>query len=184
MTAAATTGPAQAPRPASSMPATASTPRPQSRRSMRMSGIGAAAEPLGARSARRSGRGARGSTFADARRLTGEPAEEVELCSADLAMADDLHLVDSRRGEHERSLDSNAVGDAADLERAIQAVRPMQPDHHALEDLNALFAAFHDLHVDADGVSHFHLSAAFTAAAHHPMQLGQASSGPGPAVAT
>jgi len=74
-------------------------------------------------------------------------------------MADDLHLVDPGRGEHERSLYSNVVGDPSYLESAIQLLRSMLPDHDAFEDLNALLAAFDDLHVHAHGVADFDGSA-------------------------
>src|SRR5688572_11028951 len=88
--------------------------------------------------------GTGGSPLADARRLAGEPAEKVELGSADLTMADDLHLVDARRREHERALDAYAVRDSTYFERPIQTLRAVHPDHHSLEDLDAFLPALDD----------------------------------------
>lgn len=78
-------------------------------------------------------------------------------------MADDLHLVDSRRRKHERALDTHSVGDATDLERAVEAIRPVQADHHPFEYLDPLFTALDDPDVDTNGVPNFDLGAALAA---------------------
>jgi hypothetical protein len=64
-------------------------------------------------------------------------------------MAHHLNLVDAGRGEHERSLHTNVVGDPANGEGPIELLRSMLADHDPFEDLDALFAAFDDAHVDA-----------------------------------
>src|SRR3954466_6920629 len=84
--------------------------------------------------------------------LPTEVAQVVQLGPADVAAGHDLDLLEDRRVERERPLDTHAEGDLADREGAADA-GALHPDHHALEDLDAGARAFGDLDVDLDGVS-------------------------------
>src|SRR5205085_8549243 len=154
MTQAATTGPARQPRPTSSVPAMARKPKSRSRRSTadisarransaktwptRRSFFAAARLAL--------------ALFFDARGFAAEIPEVVELCASDPAMAFNLDLVDGRRVEGEHPLHAHAAGNLAHGEHLPGAAAAAR-DHQALEDLNALFLAFFDLHVDPDRVA-------------------------------
>src|SRR6185295_9456207 len=99
MTAAATTGPARGPRPASSTPAIRVTPVFQAFASYRYGAVGGGT-PGGASLLLVGGGGGRhdaGALFLDARRLARERAQVVELAATDLPAAHHVHLLDARR---------------------------------------------------------------------------------------
>src|SRR5439155_14125595 len=133
-TAAATTGPASGPRPASSTPATRARPARHACPSYR---YGADAGAMG-RSITSFGPGLAGrrhghhALFLVARGLAGEPAEIVELRAPHLAVPHDVDLLDAGRMEGERPFDADAVGDASHRERGAAAFAAL-PDDDALE---------------------------------------------------
>src|ERR1051326_7653115 len=154
ITHAATTGPARQPRPTSSVPAIERKPKSRSRRSI--ADISATrANSANTRATRRSFFAALFlalALFFDARGFAAEIPEVVELCAADAAMTFDLDLIDRRRIEGEHSFDSDSSGDLADGEHLARTTA-FARDDETLEDLDALFVAFLDLHVDLDGVA-------------------------------
>src|SRR5436190_1578883 len=153
MTAAATTGPARQPRPTSSVPATARKPKSRSRRSTEHSSA-TRANSAKRRAWRRSS--AVGflalALFFDAGGFAAEIPEVVELCASDPAMAFNLDLIDRRGVEGEHPLHADAARNLADGEH-LPRPAALARDHDALEDLDALFVAFLDLHVDPDRVA-------------------------------
>ena len=93
-----------------------------------------------------------GVAVANSRGLTGQITKIVEAATAYDALALDLDFVDSRRVEREGSLDTNTVGGFPYGERsAIAALAAANAD--ALEYLNTLFIALHDLGMDSYGVT-------------------------------
>src|SRR5919198_128062 len=150
MTAAATTAPANGPRPASSRPATRVTPVRQAWASYRHGADGGGVTPGRARLL---GGGAGGdhvhTLLAQPRRLAGERAEIVELRAAHTSVTHHVDALDPRRVERERSLHADAVRDATHGKRGARALTP-PPDHGAVEDLRPLLLAFDDPHVDPD----------------------------------
>src|SRR5262245_4992521 len=148
-TAAATTGPASGPRPASSTPARRVTPRRQAACSKRYG----APEPTSRGSAtvlaRSRNRG--DALLLEARRLAHQVAEVVELRPPHRRPLHHLDLVDPRRVHRERALHAHPVGDAAHRERGPGAA-PATADHHALEGLQALLLALDDLDHHLHGV--------------------------------
>src|SRR5690348_11890894 len=90
--------------------------------------------------------------FLDLGGLPAKVAQVVQLRPADVAAGDDLDLLEDRRVERERPLDTHTEGDLADRERASDA-GALEPDHDALEDLDAGAGALRDLDVDLDGVA-------------------------------
>src|SRR5205085_8960730 len=80
----------------------------------------------------------------------------VELCAVDVADRRHLDLVDLRRVQRERPLDTDAERLLADRERLARARSlPLQDD--ALEDLDPLALALDHLEVHAHRVSRFEL---------------------------
>src|SRR5436190_6911542 len=153
MTAAATTGPARQPRPTSSVPATARKPKSRSRRSTEPSSATRASSAKWRTWRRSSAVGFLAlALFFDAGGFAAEIPEVVELCASDPAMAFNLDLIDRRRVEGKHPLHTDAAGNLADGEHLPRAAA-LAGDHDALEDLNALFVAFLDLHVDPDRVA-------------------------------
>jgi len=67
-------------------------------------------------------------------------------------MAFNLDAIDRRRIEREHSLHPHASGYFPDGEHLARAASLARNDE-ALEDLDALFVALFDLHVDLDGVA-------------------------------
>src|SRR3954452_17372681 len=90
--------------------------------------------------------------FFDARGFTAEIQEVVELCAADPAMAFNLDAIDRGGVEREHALHADSAGDLAHGEHLAGAAT-LAGDDDALEDLDALFLAFLDLHVDFDRVT-------------------------------
>src|SRR5512141_636800 len=162
MTAAATTGPARGPLPASSTPAGAEYPRPRAFASKPSNGT---ALLLGR--FRGIGRALCGSfgrdddpllrkpvlLLPDARLLPGHLAQVEELRAADVAFLLHLDLFEEGRVDRVGALDADAVRLLADLERGGDGV-PVEADHDPLEILDALLLAFLDPRVDPDGVPH------------------------------
>src|SRR5712691_1751190 len=117
-TAAATTGPASGPRPASSTPAMRLRPVFQAFASYRYGAAGGT--PGGSRRllfARGGGGHGAGALFLEPRRLAGEVTQVIELRAAHPAAPHDVHALDPGRVQRERALDADAVGDAAHGER-------------------------------------------------------------------
>src|SRR5512135_2364450 len=133
-TAAATTGPASGPRPASSTPASRRTPRANHASSTA---------------------GSSTSTFAllpDPPRLAGEPAQVGELRAADLPLPHHLHRPHARPVQREDPLHAHARGPLPHRERlADPAAEP--PPAHALERLEALLLPLLDAHHHLHGVA-------------------------------
>src|SRR5512141_326550 len=162
MTAAATTGPARGPLPASSTPAGAEYPRPRAFASKpsngtalllgRFRGIGRALcgpfgrddDPLLRKPVL---------LLADARLLPGHLAQVEELRAADVASLLHLDLFEEGRVDRVGTLDADAVRLLADLERGGDGV-PVETDHDPLEILDALLLPFLDPREDPDGVPH------------------------------
>src|SRR6185503_16318261 len=88
----------------------------------------------------------------DARRLTREVAEVVQLRATDAAATSNDDLGEHRAVDREDALDTDAVRDLADGERFADA-RATTRNAHAFERLNALLFAFLHAHVDAKGVA-------------------------------
>src|SRR4051794_37373269 len=88
----------------------------------------------------------------DACGFTAEIPEVVELCAADPAMAFNLDAIDAGGVEREHALHADPARNLANGEHLARSTA-FTGDHHALEDLNALFVAFFDLDVDLDGVA-------------------------------
>src|SRR5438128_1997054 len=150
-TAAATTGPARGPRPASSMPATIRRPARQSAASR--SSVGRrrlTSPPAPVRPPAPSppplppppppppprlllGRAA---LLADARGFPGKAPQEIELGAAHPALADQLDLGDRRGVQREDPLHADAGGDLAHGERLVDAPAAAA-DAYALERLQA-----------------------------------------------
>src|SRR5262249_39266621 len=87
----------------------------------------------------------------DAGGLAAQGTQVVELGPAHLAAAHDLDLVDVRRMQREDALDPDAARDLADGE-GLPGAAPAAADDHPLEDLDTLFIALDDTHVDAHRV--------------------------------
>src|SRR5690606_23118585 len=89
---------------------------------------------------------------AQARLLPAELAQVVEVGAANVAAAHDLELLDLRGVHGVDALDTHAVADLANGE-GLAETAALAPDHHTLEDLDALLLAFLDAIVDADLVA-------------------------------
>src|SRR5512135_717780 len=169
MTAAATTGPARGPLPASSTPAGAEYPRPRAFASKPSNGTALLLGRLrgGGRRFRGIGRALCGPfgrnddpllrkpvlLLADARLLPGHLAQVEELRAADIAPLLHLDFFEEGRVDRVGALDADAVRLLADLERGGDGV-PVEADHDPLEILDTLLLAFLDPRVDPDGVPH------------------------------
>jgi hypothetical protein len=79
-------------------------------------------------------------------------AEVVELGAADLALVGDFNLGNAWGVERENTLNAFAVGNLADGERSIHTGTATSEDD-ACEDLDTLFATFHNAGVNLDGVA-------------------------------
>src|SRR5581483_217695 len=88
----------------------------------------------------------------DPRPLADTAAQVVELRAVDVADRDDLDLLDLRRVERERPLDTDAERLLAHGERLAHA-GALPLEHDPLEHLEAPPLALDHLEVDADGVS-------------------------------
>src|SRR5437588_586282 len=152
MTQAATTGPARQPRPTSSVPAIAR--KPESRRRRSTADISAIRANSAKRfvTSRSAGFGVAFALFFDAGCFTAESPEVIEFRAADPAMAFNLDVIDAGRVQGEHALHADSAGDFADGEHLPRAAA-FARDHQTLKNLNALFVAFFDLHVDFDRVS-------------------------------
>src|SRR5689334_454419 len=84
--------------------------------------------------------------------LAAQVAQVVELGAADVTAGHDLDLLEDRGVQREGALDTDAEGDLPDGEAATDA-RALDPDHDALELLDAGARALDDLHVDVDRVA-------------------------------
>ena len=119
---------------------------------------GAAGSRLDAADPRRRPRAPHGSPWlrlaqlADPRLLADAATEVVELRAIDVTDHRDLELLDLRRMERERALDTDAERLLADGER-LARTRSLALDDDALEDLDALAGALDHLEVDADRVT-------------------------------
>src|SRR5437667_221135 len=78
----------------------------------------------------------------------------------------------ARRGKQEGPLHPHAMGDAANLEGAVEALRAMQSDHHAFEDLDPFFTALDHFDVHAYGISDLNRRAAFALTFQYLVQFG------------
>src|SRR5688572_26435250 len=88
----------------------------------------------------------------DARGFSAEIPEVVELRTTDPAMTFYLDSINRGGVEREHSLHTNTTRDLADSEHLARAAT-LAGEDDALEDLDALFVAFLDLHVDLDRVA-------------------------------
>src|SRR5512134_883358 len=168
ITAAAITGPASGPLPASSTPAGERYPR--SRASFSKPTYGTALllrGGLGRRFGRGAFRRALGGDddpllgepvlpLADARLLPGHLAEVEQLRPADVALLLHLDLLEEGGVDRIGALHADAVRLLADLEGGGDAV-PVEPDDDPLEILDALLLSLLDPGKDADGVPHVEL---------------------------
>src|SRR3954451_12429094 len=152
MTQAATTGPARQPRPTSSVPAMARKPESRSRRSITDISAMRASSANSEFWSFSPGVDLRFALFFDARGFTAEIPEVVELCAADPAMAFNLDAIDAGRVQREHALHADSTGDFAHGEHLTRAAA-FARDDQTLKDLDALFVAFFDLHMDLDRVS-------------------------------
>src|SRR3990172_7495762 len=156
-TAAATTGPASGPRPASSTPATVRNTLARARASKPSKILLVALRLL-------RGRGVRRllpdpvPLLPDPGLLPGDLPEEEELRPADVALLLDLDLLDPRGVQREGPLDPHAVGFLPDLEGGGDRVA-VESDHDPLEVLDPLLLPFPDPEVHAHRVPRLELRA-------------------------
>src|SRR3990172_2672438 len=154
-TAAATTGPASGPRPASSTPATVRNTLARARASKPSKILLVALRLL-------RGRGVRRllpdpvPLLPDPGLLPGDLPEEEELRPADVALLLDLDLLDPRGVQREGPLDPHAVGFLPDLEGGGDRVA-VESDHDPLEVLDPLLLPFPDPEVHAHRVPRLEL---------------------------
>ena len=139
-TAAATTGPASGPRPASSTPATKR--RPASQASLSCSSMACR----------------RLADFLQTSGFAGAFAQIVQLRAADGGGAFDFDLRDVRGVERKHAFDAFAEGDAADGEGFVGAAAIAGDDGSSVH-LDAFLVAFADFHVHADGVTNLMIEA-------------------------
>src|SRR5712692_5196787 len=90
--------------------------------------------------------------LADAGLFANLATEVVEPALADVAMAQDLDLVDARRVNQERALDPDAMRDAPDREVLPQTTAGHTEDD-AFKHLDALAGALHDLGMHLDRIA-------------------------------
>src|SRR4029079_19792213 len=84
--------------------------------------------------------------------LAGPVAQEVQRGSPDLAVTDDLDLLDAGAVDLEGPLDADTARDPADRDRARDPAAA-EAHHDALEDVDPRAVAFHDLGRDLDRVA-------------------------------
>lgn len=89
---------------------------------------------------------------ADAGGFPFETAEVVELGAADFALDGDFDFCEARAVDGEDAFDTDAVGDLANGEGFAKASAAASDDD-AFEHLNALFVAFLNFDVHANGVA-------------------------------
>src|SRR5690606_36230518 len=157
ITAAAWTGPASGPRPASSTPARSSRPRSQklcsrarscfSRRRSRRRLAPRRVRPMRPRA----GVSAL-ALLADPGRLAPQAAQVVELRAANPPAPQQLDRIDRRRVDREDPLDADPARDLAHGE-ALADPRPTAADAHALEGLDPLLLPLAHAHAPADRVA-------------------------------
>ena len=83
--------------------------------------------------------------------LTTQATQVIKLRATDLGRLHHVNLVDNLRGDGENTLDAMAEADLADGEAGL---RPAGlGDDYAFKRLKALFVAFFNLHLHADGVA-------------------------------
>src|SRR6185503_13132667 len=159
ITAAATTAPQVGATPTSSTPTTRVRPSFQRRRSWRrvgtMTAIGHQGNAGRAPAARVDCRRRRlvvRAALAEGRGLADPLAQEVQLGATNLAVTQDLDLVDPRAVDLERPFHADTGCDPADRDRPGDA-SAAQSHHDALEDLDALAVALDDLGGDLHGVT-------------------------------
>src|ERR1700733_1379201 len=90
--------------------------------------------------------------FAQARRLALQAAEVIKLRPANAPAAHEVNVVNHRRLHGENTLDTVAETDLANSDGLAHS-RILARDHGAFESLQALFVAFPDLDVHANGVA-------------------------------
>jgi hypothetical protein len=86
--------------------------------------------------------------------LTASLALEIELCPADAAYLMQFDRFDIRGEQGKGPFHAYPIGDLANRKSRCMA-RTLAFDHVALESLNTLFIAFHDLIIDGDIVTGF-----------------------------
>src|ERR1035437_7280327 len=89
--------------------------------------------------------------FLDAGPFTDLLAEVVQARASHDTALRDFDAIDARAVQQERPFHADTVRDATDGDRLAEAAA-LADRHHALEHLDALFAALDDLRVDLDGV--------------------------------
>jgi hypothetical protein len=114
---------------------------------------------------------ARSSPLLDTGGLPREVTQEVQLGSSNLAVSQDLDLIDARRREEKGSLYANVVGDPSNLKGPLEAIGAMQAEDDPLEHLNTLLTALDHLYVNLDGISNLDLGTFRSATIEQFMQL-------------
>src|SRR5262245_22976785 len=152
ITAAATTGPAREPRPASSTPAIDRYPRRRSSCSSRSSSARRpnSAKSAGSGSGRTRGGGSYlfGALLVDAGRLSLAAAQVVELRAAHRALPLHLDSVDDRRVQRKNTLDSDPARDLANGE-GFPCAAAAPGDDHTRENLDAFLLSLTNLDMHA-----------------------------------
>ncbi len=97
--------------------------------------------------------------------LASTATQVEQLCAADLALADNRDLLNEGAVDGEDTLDTNAVGNAANGE-GLSNTTVLLCDDSALESLDTLTIAVLDTNINADGIANvelrlFSLDAAF-----------------------
>lgn len=80
-----------------------------------------------------------------------------ELGPSDMRLPDHVDLGDDRRVERENPFDADTIADFANGKRRARARAAPGRENHAFKNLDALFFAFLDFLVDADGLTGFEL---------------------------
>src|SRR5207253_3004874 len=83
--------------------------------------------------------------------LATQTAKVIKLGAADFGRTHQLNPIDHARAHRENAFHTLPEADLADGEAGLRPTRSRQ--HHAFERLQALFLAFFDLDVNADGVT-------------------------------
>src|SRR5579863_5478668 len=91
--------------------------------------------------------------LAQARGFALQAAQVVELGAADAAGADDVDVIDDGRVNREDALDAVAEADLADGDGFAEAAGVIAGEYGAFKRLEALFIAFLDFDVDANGIA-------------------------------
>src|SRR5580693_2551246 len=80
-----------------------------------------------------------------------EAAQIIKLGAADFGRAQQIHFVDHFGVNGENAFHALSEADLPDGKAGLRSVVAL--DHHAFKGLHALFVAFFDLHMHANGVS-------------------------------